>query len=88
MSSLLCEVFFPVVTLGGYSLVAVCGFLIAWPLLLQSTDSRVAGLVVAALGLSCLTACGDGGGLVAKSCLTLCDPTDCSPPGSSVPGIL
>ena len=23
-----------------------------------------------------------------QSCLTLCDPTDCSPPGSSVPGIL
>ena len=26
--------------------------------------------------------------LVAQSCLTLCDPTDCSPPGSSVHGIL
>ena len=25
---------------------------------------------------------------VAQSCLTLCDPTDCSLPGSSVPGIL
>ena len=25
--------------------------------------------------------------LVAKSCLTLCDPTDCSPPGFSVHGI-
>ena len=25
--------------------------------------------------------------LVAKSCPTLCDPTDCSPPGSSVHGI-
>ena len=24
---------------------------------------------------------------VAKSCPTLCDPTDCSPPGSSVHGI-
>ena len=24
---------------------------------------------------------------VAKSCLTLCDPMDCSPPGSSVHGI-
>ena len=23
-----------------------------------------------------------------QSCLTLCDPIDCSPPGSSVPGIL
>ena len=26
--------------------------------------------------------------LVPKSCLTLCDPMDCSPPGSSVHGIL
>ena len=25
-----------------------------------------------------------GGGLVTQSCLTLCDPMDCSPPGSSV----
>ena len=25
---------------------------------------------------------------VAQSCLTLCDPMDCSPPGSSVPGVL
>ena len=27
-------------------------------------------------------------GLVTQSCLTLCDPVDCSPPGSSVHGIL
>ena len=27
---------------------------------------------------------GGGGGLVAKSCLTHCDPMSCSPPGSSV----
>ena len=26
--------------------------------------------------------------LVAQSCLTVCDPMDSSPPGSSVPGIL
>ena len=26
--------------------------------------------------------------LLAQSCLTLCDPMDCSPPGSSVHGIL
>ena len=26
--------------------------------------------------------------LVAQSCLSLCDPMDCSPPGSSVHGIL
>ena len=29
-----------------------------------------------------------GCSLVAKSCLTLCDPMDCSPLGSSVHGIL
>ena len=29
---------------------------------------------------------GGGGGLVAQSCLTLCDPMDWSPPGSSVHG--
>ena len=27
-----------------------------------------------------------GGGLVTQSCLTLCNPMDCSPPGSSVHG--
>ena len=26
--------------------------------------------------------------LVAQSCLTLCDPMDCSPPGSAVLGVL
>ena len=26
--------------------------------------------------------------MVTQLCLTLCDPMDCSPPGSSVPGIL
>ena len=31
---------------------------------------------------------GLNGGLVAKSCPTLCDPMDCGPPGSSVQGIL
>ena len=30
---------------------------------------------------------GGGGGLVAKLCPTLCDPMDCSPPGSSDPEI-
>ena len=29
-----------------------------------------------------------GGGFVTKSCPTLCDPMDCSPPASSVHGIL
>ena len=30
---------------------------------------------------------GSSGGLIAKSSLTLCDPMDCSLPGSSVHGI-
>ena len=33
--------------------------------------------------LLCMHACS-----VAQSCPTLCNPMDCSPPGSSVPGIL
>ena len=33
--------------------------------------------------MACLFAC-----LSAQSCLTFCDPTDCSPPGPSVHGIL
>ena len=37
----------------------------------------------------CLGGRGGGGGdLVAKSCLTLCEPVGCSPPGSSVRGLL
>ena len=31
---------------------------------------------------------GGSGGSLAQSCLTLCDPTDCSPSGPSVHGIL
>ena len=31
---------------------------------------------------------GGGGGVVTKSCPTLSDPMDCSPPGSSIHGIL
>ena len=30
---------------------------------------------------------GGGGGLIAQSCLTLCNPMNCSPPGSSAHGI-
>ena len=34
-------------------------------------------------GYVCMCVC-----VCAQSCLTLCDPIDCSPPGSSVHGIL
>ena len=45
-----------------------------------SIDTRYSKLSVSEreLPLPC------GSGLVAQSCLTLCDPMDCSPPGSSV----
>ena len=36
----------------------------------------------------CFQCRGGGGGLVNQSCLTLCDPMHCSPPGFSVHGIL
>ena len=40
-------------------------------------------MLAEALVLCCAVLC-----FVAQSCPTLCDPTDCSPPGSSVHGIL
>ena len=40
------------------------------------------------LGRKVMTNLGEGEGEVTQSCLTLCDPVDCSPPGSSVHGIL
>ena len=61
----------------GASLVAVGG--------LTSCDAQaslVVGSLVAAHRLSCPEVV-----LVAQSCPTLCDPMDCSPPGSSVYGI-
>ena len=40
--------------------------------------------------ISCILLCGDSEVkvLVAQSCQTLCDPMDCSPPGSSAHRIL
>ena len=35
-----------------------------------------------------LTSAAGGGGVVAQLCLTLCNPVDCGPPGSSVCGSL
>ena len=47
------------------------------------------GLACSPLHFPCLDGrgAGDGGGLVAQSCLALYDPMDCSPPGFSVHGI-
>ena len=46
-----CMGFSLVVASGGYSLVAVCGLLLRWLLLLWSTGSRVFRLLVTALEL-------------------------------------
>ena len=40
------------------------------------------------LVICCLAFLPRSGSEVTQSCLTLCDPVDCSPPGSSVHGIL
>ena len=50
-------------------------------------------LIISLISIHCNFRCIFGlfkhrGVLVAQSCLTLCKPTDCSPPGSSVHGIL
>ena len=46
------------------------------------------GSSVPCIGRRILNYCAAVRCLVAQSCLTLCDPMDCSPPGSSVHGIL
>ena len=43
---------------GGHSSSRCTGLSLSWPLLLRSTSSRHAGLVVVAYGPSCSTACG------------------------------
>ena len=43
---------------GGHSSSRCAGLSPSWPLLLRSTDSRHAGSVVVAHGLSCSAACG------------------------------
>ena len=58
------------------SLLVVGSSLQVTGLLLLVTDCRLGG-----------PGGGGGGGLVTKLCLILSDPTDCSPPGCSVPGI-
>ena len=40
------------------------------------------------MSVTCMGGGGGGGGLVTKSCPTLCEPMDCSLPGSSGHGIL
>ena len=47
-----------VVASGGHSSSRCAGLSLSWPLLLRSTGSRRAGLVVVAHGLSCSAACG------------------------------
>ena len=57
-----------------------------WTLLflLEEGENKLAG----PYPLSAIVPLWTGCCCIAQSCLTLCDPTDCSPPGSSVHGIL
>ena len=48
-----------------------------------SASNEYSGLISFRMDWVCMCA-----RLVAQSCLTLCDPMDCIPPGSFVPGIL
>ena len=56
----------------------------------QMSWPRVIGITFQSFGLLwvCVCVCVCVCVLVAQSCLTLCDSMDCSPPGSSVHGIL
>ena len=78
----------------GLSCSVICGILVSWPgvkLALQGgfLTTRPPGKPPRWSTLKtlqdsyCVCVC-----LVVKSCLTLCDPVDCSPPGPSVHGIL
>ena len=57
---------------------------------LKITESRFRVSGPELLCFSSILGCGEGGrrvpATVAQSCPTLCDPVDCSPPGSSVYG--
>ena len=60
-----------------------------WALLLHACGIVPGqGSSVPCFGRRILNYCAAVRCLVAQSCLTLCDPMDCSPPGSSVHGIL
>ena len=72
----LCWVF---VAAHGLFLVAVRRLLLWWLLLLWSMGSRAWASVVVAAAAAAMSL---------QSCPTLCNPTDRSQPGSSVPGIL
>ena len=53
-----------------------------------SRRTSVISSILASLNLRCLMTSHIQGVLVLHSCPTLCNPMDCSPPGSSVLGIL
>ena len=54
----------------------------------QLERDELVGYIVNNNAKYCITIFKETRVLVAQSCPTLCDPTDCSPPGSSVHGIL
>ena len=51
-------------------------------------DERVFYLLTFGCGIAVGIRWVGGGGLVSESCLMICDPMDCIPPGSSVHGSL
>ena len=69
-------------------------FCLSWPLKVQPLSywgiaaSKWISFPYKIVPVTQATSASNGGGLVAKSCLPLCDPMDCSPLGSSVHGIL
>ena len=58
-----------------------------WVMLLKYQSSGLLSAHERGSAISFSALCRGSCCLVAKSCLTLCDPMDCSPPGSSVRGI-
>ena len=58
------------------SIIIIIGYVIYWVLTMSQLPSKV---ILCTFLVGCL---------VAQLCLTLCNPMDCSPPGSSVHGIL
>ena len=68
-----------------------CRTLLVWKMQCAQVTSQVQGFlcsITTSNQVPVFSLIGKSVELVAQSCLTLCNPMDCSPPGSSVHGIL